>query len=591
VKRHRQLLVGVVLAMSLGALLRGAWLTADPPTTGTVGIVWHDEGAWVHNARNRALWGTWRTDAWNPVFIAPVFTFLEYAAFRELGVGTWQARVVPVVSGLCAIAALAAGLAAAGGKRAALIGAALLATNYVFVMWNRAALMESTMTAFIVAAWAAYALAQSRAAWGMLAGGMATLAWFSKAAAAFFVAAIVLDVMITLIMARVRPIRHRLGIEAPTTNAVRAAWATLVGLGVSAAMIGVLFVLPHWTEYRFYNWQMSVTRKPSYAIAALVDRASWLPLVHDSFTRMWVVLVAAALAITTLVARWRTASPPERLLVFWFLLGIVELVVHDAGNERRYVIFIPVLIGLAALVIGSAPSMTRSARGDRPWVALPLVVLLAYLVVGSLLRVVFLADVRAGQLQHAVRLSASIGLVVALVVVWRWQVIAIWLSRQQVSARGVALLMGVVMLGDLAQYAQWALDRTDYNYRASLTVGRLLPEGTAVHGKLANGLALENHIRPIFVGRGFGNYDDRTTRDDVRYVLTYLSPFVGYEGRVIRDVLNAYPRRTIVAMFPVAETATGHDQAALVDKFGGDTPSVSAPITPRPRPPLDRRIP
>ena len=49
-----------------------------------------------------------------------------------------------------AIACLAAGLGAAGGRRAALIGASLLATNYVFVMWNRAALMESTMSAFIV---------------------------------------------------------------------------------------------------------------------------------------------------------------------------------------------------------------------------------------------------------------------------------------------------------------------------------------------------------------------------------------------------------------------------------------------------------
>ena len=47
----------------------------------------------MHNARNRALWGTWRTDDWNPVFIAPVFTALEYAAFAAFGVGTWQARL------------------------------------------------------------------------------------------------------------------------------------------------------------------------------------------------------------------------------------------------------------------------------------------------------------------------------------------------------------------------------------------------------------------------------------------------------------------------------------------------------------------
>ena len=98
--------------------------------------------------------------------------------------------------------------------------------------------------------------------------------------------------------------------------------------------------------------------------------------------------------------------------------------------------------------------------------------------------------------------------------------------------------------------------------------------------KLANGLALENRIRPVFVGRGFGNYEDRQTRDDVRYVLTYTSPYVGYEGRVIRDVLDAYPSRAIVTTFRVAETAAGSDRAALVDKFGAldawsEQPAVS----------------
>ena len=68
--------------------------------TGSVGIVWHDEGAWVHNARNRALWGTWRTDDWNPVFIAPVFTALEYASFEAVRRGhVAGAQCVPAVVG------------------------------------------------------------------------------------------------------------------------------------------------------------------------------------------------------------------------------------------------------------------------------------------------------------------------------------------------------------------------------------------------------------------------------------------------------------------------------------------------------------
>jgi hypothetical protein len=97
-------------------------------------------------------------------------------------------------------------------------------------------------------------------------------------------------------------------------------------------------------------------------------------------------------------------------------------------------------------------------------------------------------------------------------------------------------------------------------------VGEWLPPGTLVQGKLANGLALENRIKPIFVGRGFGNYDDRLQRDDARYLLTYVYPWYGYEGPVIRDVLDRCPGWRILKTFDVAESASGQDRAALILK-------------------------
>jgi hypothetical protein len=134
------------------------------------------------------------------------------------------------------------------------------------------------------------------------------------------------------------------------------------------------------------------------------------------------------------------------------------------------------------------------------------------------------------------------------------------------------VVAGLVAAGGVVQYAQWARSRTYANYAASVELGRQLPAGTLVHGKLANGLALENRIRPVFVGRGFGNYEDRKTRDDVRYILTYIAPSLGYESQarnpVIREVLDAYPDWRIIMTFDVRETATGHDRAALIDKFG-----------------------
>ncbi len=584
----RRAAAGIALALLLGAALRLVWLTADPPAHGAVGIVWHDEGAWAHNARNRALWGTWRTDAWNPVFVAPVFTALEYVAFRQFGVGTWQARVVPVASGLFAVAALAIGLWAAGGRRAAMVGAWLLSTNYVFVMWNRAALMESTMTAFIVAGWAAYAMTRWRPAFGYLAGTMVTLAWFTKAAAAFFVAAIVFDALLTLALASSARLRAIVSVDSPSADDARGAVATLVGLAASAACVVVLFVLPHWTDYRFYNWQMSVTRKPSYTIRALMDRISWLPFVQGFFSRMWAELVAASLATLVVLSQWRRASPAARVLVLWLLLGFVELAVHDAGNERRYVMLIPALIALTALLVGrtgtgDCPPSLRA--GDcppdepLPWLAVPVVVFLCYLVIGTAVRLMVLPDVVAGQLSQAVRLSVPLAVLCGVALAWIWRRRADRLVLGEWPALAVASLVLAIVAGDLAQFGQWAVRRTTRNYEASLMVGRLLPAGTLVHGKLANGLSLDNRIRPVFVGNHFGNYDDRASRDDVRYVLTYASPYVGYEGRVIRDVLAAYPHRAIVARFEVTETGEG-DRAVLVDKFGARDGAPPAPALP-----------
>ena len=561
-------------------MLRGLWLTADPPAQHSVGVVWHDEGAWAHNARNRALFGVWQTDEWNPVFVAPVFVALEYTAFRVFGVGTWQARLVPVVSGLGALVLLMAGLSALAGWRAALVGGWLLATEFTWVMWNRAALMESTMTAFIVAAWAAYAMIERRPQWGLVAGAAATLAFFTKASAAFFVAALLADALATLALARLPRLRTRLAIAAPTREVARGALLAVAGLVITGVVIGAVFVWPHWSEYHFYNWQMSVERKPSYDFASFRDRASWLPIVNDFFTRMWLVLAFAAVAIAGLLARWRDVRPAERLLVLWVFLGFLELTIHDAGNERRYVMFIPALIALASLVAAGGrwlPERLATTAWKSRFIGLPFVLALGYLVFGSAIRPAFLGRIMIGEYSTAVWTAAGLSVATGLVLLIFWTRATAWLSARRVTALGAAVLVVLSLAWNLGQYVRWAAARTNLNYRASVALGRVLPPGTLVQGKLANGLSLENEIRPLFVGRGFGNYDDRFDRDDARYILTYDLPWEGFESQrgLITEILQRYPQRQRVQTFNVDETP-GVDRAVLIDKRPGSTPAAGS---------------
>ena len=325
----------------LAALLRGLYPTADPPWRTTVGVVWHDEGAWTHNARNRALWGTWRTDDWNPLYVAPVFTGLEYAAFAAFGVGTWQARLVPMTLGVIAVVALGCGVARIGGRRAGIAAGVLLATNYVGAMYDRAAIMEGPMAAAIVVSWWAFARAQERPAWGAVAGVAAIAAYFIKAAAVFFVGAIGLD--------RARGHRAARGwpASAPAIGARRGLW-TLAGLAVAGIVALALFVGPEWSEYRFYNWQMSVTRKPSYDAQSLLEPRRRGSRCCTTCCRGCGWSSRSAWPRSSRArCDWFTRPPAEQLLVLWVGVGVARaaaprrrqrapLRVPDPGARRRW---------------------------------------------------------------------------------------------------------------------------------------------------------------------------------------------------------------------------------------------------------------
>lgn len=550
----------LLMILTVAALMRGLYPAADPPWNPSVGVVWHDEGPWVHNARNRALFGHWSLDQWNPMYIAPVFTGLEYVSFRWFGVGVRQARLVPEVCGVLSVWLLALGVARTGGRRAGLIAAALAATNYFYVMWNRAALMEGPMVAFMAASWYCYVRAEDQPRWGFVAGALALLAFFTKASAAFFVVALGLDALTSILPGRA---------AAASSGPTRTGLWTLGGLALCGTVALALFVLPNWSSYRFYNWQMSVTRKPSYDVKSLVDRVSWFPL-QDAFTRTWFVLALAAAYAGGLLSKWRTLRPGERLLLLWVLLGAAELILHDASNERRFVFFIPALAALASLALGQLeilPASVAQIPRRRAILALPIVLYGAYVVFASIVRIAFLREISPN-----VRIAGALAVVFAGVLYATWPRLPRALA-ERLTTRGAVAIAVLLCAGNVVQYLQWAAGRSYKNYEASRALGNILPAGTLVQGKLANGLALENRIKPIFIGREFGNYEDRKTRDDVRYILTYTAPSFGYESQahnpVIQDVIDAYPNHRIIATFDVAETATGHDRAALIDKFGG----------------------
>ena len=192
------------------------------------------------------------------------------------------------------------------------------------------------------------------------------------------------------------------------------------------------------------------------------------------------------------------------------------------------------------------------------------------------MRVPFESDIVAGHQSVAVWLSAGVAALVVAALLATWSRSVGWLSQRHITPAVAIALVTLSLAGNLYQYGRWAAHHTQLNYEASVELGELLAPGTLVQGKLANGLALENQIKPIFVGRGFGNYEDRLSRDDARYILTISLPEEGRETQegLMREILDRYPNRRIIATFDVDETPE-LDRAVLVDKNPASAPAVS----------------
>ena len=246
------------------------------------------------------------------MYVSPVFTGLEYLSFSAFGVGLVAGAPGLDCRGPGRNIRPGLGLRAIATPGVALTGALLLAVNFTWVMYSRVALLEATMVAALVAAWACYAKAERNWRWGVGAALLGLLAFFTKASAAFFLIALGLDAC--WVGWRTWQSRHGGAVPSSAGGAI----ATFAVLSVGTLVALAVFVVPHWADYSFYNLFVYGSRRSSMSVGALLDRASWFPVVHGFFTRQWLLSVASLCGLAAMLAGYRRATfrrAPARPLV------------------------------------------------------------------------------------------------------------------------------------------------------------------------------------------------------------------------------------------------------------------------------------
>jgi len=131
--------------------LRALHLPADPPVNlDWSGGIFFDEGMLVHGARNKVLFGAWDLDGWNDFYISPILAYIKWLVLSIAGVGIVQERLIPLFFSYLTLIFFYLTFKESFHRKTAVLAVFLLGFNYIFIMFNRLGLTETSVVFFMV---------------------------------------------------------------------------------------------------------------------------------------------------------------------------------------------------------------------------------------------------------------------------------------------------------------------------------------------------------------------------------------------------------------------------------------------------------
>lgn len=534
--RSKRILTVVLIAgtVALAVWARVVALDADPDfrLDWSSGLL-TDEGFYTHNARNAVLLGQARTNEFNNMVLSPLVHAVQAGVFRLLGVGYPQARAISVVCSLLTLLVMFAALRRAFGERVAWLGTLVLALEHAYLMYNRMALLETPATLFLALAFYAWVRRGEGLAWSALAGVMTVTACSIKSLCVFLIPAPLLASW-----------------WSGRTQARSTRWevtATAGGMLVAGLLYAMVWLLPHWREYRhmsdFYLTYQIMPRNLFEAYAdlrrAILNHQYGLMgyLSGHMPITIFLALTTTLLAIFREEERRRGNGAVEFLLV-WMWMGIALLAFIRYAPSRYYVPIYPAVTTLAVIGIERLPEITRMAWRPSGWWAH----LLRTLVLGYALYFALMFAFGAPFSWSLVYLTLAMAFPIAAVLQWIMHRLLVVDSLPLGWAPATVLV--VLAVWNAWYFAGWYENRQYSLKRLAQRLERILPQGAVVAGNCAPGVCLGAPVSTMLVIPHLANYPDPIERYGVTHAV--ILDGIGGEYWWCRDYPDLFRRRNRV---------------------------------------------
>jgi len=328
--QNKKFLYGFLIFTIIFFALRFYALSSDPFPSNVFGSAWSDEGPYIHNARNKILFGSWELekDLWNPLYISPVFTYLEYAAFVNLGFGTFAMRIVPALLALVSIL-IAGFLFISKNSQQGFVFFILLGFNASLVAFSRVAMLECVSLFFIIII-LGLMLHNRRVSW-FFAGFFIPFLFFSKIVNLFFIIAIPLSLLLYYFIYREREV-------------IKNFVSLFIG-GLISSGIWLVWLVPNIGNWVFMNISSFNSRVPLslekfLAIFIYVFNFFILNPIESILGLIFMVLIVYA------VIKREKVFFIDFFLVVSVLIFIVQIILLD-HQLRRFLLVVPIFILMA----------------------------------------------------------------------------------------------------------------------------------------------------------------------------------------------------------------------------------------------------
>ena len=521
-KFNRKAAIAVLAFLAIAVRLVALHSDAYPSLSWSSALL-TDEGFYIHNARNAVLFGNARQDGFNNMLIMPVLHGIQVAVFRVIGVGTVQARLIPVCLSLMGLLFFYCAANMLYGWRTAFIATLFLGLDHARFLYDRLALMDSPAASMLCLA-----------LWLLVKGCLKrnnSRFWFLAMAGAVTVASYgirgLTAPLMLLPLFLITPGALRQGFKE-----LWPAIACALGSILAASIYLVTWYLPNRVEMKhsnaYYAQQLLPAGKAELTrnlfVALLGEGRGLVPfMLHHSpvvflLARAWFALGRGELksrrstgAISTQLnheSMHRAADTAVTVFNAWWLGSVaLILIIANYSPSRYYVLMSPPLALFAARMAAHIPQLPRALL-QRPLVTAIISGLVCYHLAVALLDRTQPTLPEHFALAYPPAVGAALISAACALYFRRDSALPAHIARRfgLLHPRRIQAVTVIVWAAiNLAWCADWLTHITYRQASADATIGRITERDAVIFGALAPGLCIDNGRRVVLMISGLCN--------------------------------------------------------------------------------------